>query len=406
MAQVTILDVPVDISGVGTLTLPVTSDGANRKRLVYICAGLTGGTVAVPSAVSCDGFNAVYEAGATVTGQRTAITVFSFTDAQIAQFTTRALTITGGNTQRRVVFSFSIQNTDQSVTNTNGLFDSGTSGSPGSPVSCVRSANSFTFAAVKIMLLSNSTMSNPTRAGTFDTASSRVSFGYQNDTANTSNTTFAHSSALTSELVVNYKEVGETVDSINGDSSNPDIIAGESNTVATTGLGAITSCVISTTGKGSVTATGSMPSGDGSFIPPFPPANATLYPYFGAVRATFGDGAKSAYIDGTLVIKTGFASTLIADAVDNNSAYLGSVITLPDDAYVYVETGDAVSGTILIGTDGHITVSKALTRNVYVHLPRDYKVYTYEIVVNGGGSVISVVSKQMPSLAIGYGIGI
>lgn len=387
MAQVTILDVPVDISGSGVRTLPVVSAGTDRKQVVIIASGLTGSSVAVPTALVCDGQSATYEAGATVTGARTAITAFSFTDSQIATFTARQLTITGGDTQRRVISTFSIQNTDQAISNTWGFFDSGVSNSAGSPVSLVRSANSFTFACVKTMGLVTSTMSNPIRVGSFDTASSRFSYGYQNDTANTSDTTFSHSAVKIYEIAVNFKEASGSVVDINGDSSNPDINVG-TNTVNTDGLGTITSCVIETATKGSISIALSLPSGDGDFVITWPPADGAEYPYFGAVTATFGNGTTSAQTGGTFIIPAGTASTTIADAVNNSAGYLGTYITLLDSAKVYVETGDAGSGILTIGTDGLITASKALTREIYVHQPDDFTVDTHTLVVNGGGDVV------------------
>jgi hypothetical protein len=232
-------------------------------------------------------------------------------------------------------------------------------------------------------------MANPARVGFFSTASSRLSFGNQTDTANTSDTTFSHGSALTYELVINFKEASGNVVDISGDSSTPDIFTG-TNTVNTEGLGTVTSCVLSTATKGSVTIALSLPTGDGNFVVPWPPADGATYPYFGTVTATFSSASGSAPMVGTFVIPTGFVATPITDAVNNSSGYLGAYVTLLDLTRVYVETGDAGSGILTIGPTGLITASKALVRNIYIHQPDDYTVDTYTVTINGAGEVVSV----------------
>ena len=147
-----------------------------------------------------------------------------------------------------------------------------------------------------------------------------------------------------------------SIDTINSDSSNPDIDVTASNTATTTGLGTITATTF-TDGNGFVsTATPTMPSGDGSFVFAWPWADGSQQAKFGSVTASMSDGTLTATLPANLALPATYSSTTWSGATDLGEFYLGHYLTLTNDNRVYYPT--VVDGiTVTINPDGWMSFS-------------------------------------------------
>lgn len=147
-----------------------------------------------------------------------------------------------------------------------------------------------------------------------------------------------------------------TIDTINGDASNPDIDVTASNTATTTGLGTITATTFTDASGFVSTATPTMTSGDGSFVFAWPWADGSQQAKFGSVTASMTDGTLTATLPSTMSLPSTYSSTTWSGATDLGEFYLGHYLTLTNDNRVYYQT--IIDGiTVTINADGWMSFS-------------------------------------------------
>lgn len=182
-----------------------------------------------------------------------------------------------------------------------------------------------------------------------------------------------------------------TIDTINGDSSNPDIDVTASNTATTTGLGTVTACTFTDSSGFVSTATPSMPSGDGSFVFAWPWADGSQQAKFGSVTASMTDGTLTATLPSNMPLPATYSSTTWSGATDLGEFYLGHYLTLTNDNRVYYPT--VVDGvTVTINPDGWMSFSSLpVTVPLLLHDCRSGGtgvITTKTLYVTSGGAVI------------------
>lgn len=157
-----------------------------------------------------------------------------------------------------------------------------------------------------------------------------------------------------------------TIDTVNGSSSTPTIIFGQSNTIATTGIATLTSATIATSGAGSTNnITLNAPGGDGIFTPVWPPTDGATFPSFGGILLTVSDGTGSANIAGTIQLPSGWASVTFSNPIKNNPRYLGYHYNLTNKKCYY-----PTANGLVIDTDGRLRCnasSAPLTSDIHFH---------------------------------------
>lgn len=199
-----------------------------------------------------------------------------------------------------------------------------------------------------------------------------------------------------------------TIDTINGDSSNPDIDVTASNTATTTGLGTITATTFTDSSGFVSTATPTMPSGDGSFVFVWPWADGTQQAKFGSVTASVTDGTLTATLPANLALPSTYSSTTWSGATDLGEFYLGHYLALTNDNRVYYPT--VVDGcTVTINADGWMSFSSLpVTVPLLLHDCRTGGtglITTKTLVVTAGGAVIITSNSKNHYIGLGLGIG-
>lgn len=182
-----------------------------------------------------------------------------------------------------------------------------------------------------------------------------------------------------------------SIDTINSDSSNPDIDVTASNTATTTGLGTITACTFTDSSGFVSTATPTMPSGDGSFVFTWPWADGSQQAKFGSVTASMTDGTLSATLPSNMPLPSTYSSTTWSGATDLGEFYLGHYLTLTNDNSVYYPT--VVEGTtVTINADGWMSFSSLpVTVPLLLHDCRSGGtgvITTKTLIVTEGGAVV------------------
>lgn len=180
-----------------------------------------------------------------------------------------------------------------------------------------------------------------------------------------------------------------TVESINGISTNPPVIAGEVNIVDTTDVGTVSSITVSD-GTRTISGTPNMPNGDGSFTLPFPYAEGSIVPLFGAVTTTFigvlGVGAKASI----LTLATDWRAVVFSAATNISSEHLGSVLSLSDNMRFYYP---AVNGAV-IDSDGvmEFTILPYTFLGLLhkTHSGGDYSIEHVTLAIEANGSIIVI----------------
>ncbi len=215
-----------------TATLPAISGTTNGLCLVAFVMYNGAGTCSPPTTVNANGITGqlVSSLG---TQTRLSIAVYQFLQADLATISGQTLNSTGGSGSQKSVLVKIIQNARQEVSlNVNTGF---TSSGAALSISLSRLTESLTTVIGFTSTVStNLVYTNPARTGTLTfTSNRRVSYGDQNDTFNTSNTTVT-TSGYSAVIAINIAPVStQSIDSIN---SGSPIIIGSTGTITYSGF--------------------------------------------------------------------------------------------------------------------------------------------------------------------------
>lgn len=199
-----------------------------------------------------------------------------------------------------------------------------------------------------------------------------------------------------------------TIDTINGDASNPDIDVTASNTATTTGLGTITATTFTDSSGFVSTATPTMPSGDGSFVFAWPWADGSQQAKFGSVTASMSDGTLTATLPSNMPLPATYSSTTWSGATDLGEFYLGHYLTLTNDNRVYYQT--VIDGiTVTINPDGWMSFSSLpVTVPLLLHDCRTGGtgvITTKTLIVTESGAVVVDGGSNNHYIGLGFGLG-
>lgn len=405
MANPSVLLAPTNITT--GYAIPSLAAGSNRILLITVCMYNGGGTARIPSSVTVNGVSATRVSGDEVATVQTrlASATYIILEANIATVSGQVVSTSGHLGTVKNMSVMMLQNTKQGSPTTQANFYQSSSGVV-TTIPLTRAADSLTVSNA-YSSAGSQTMTNPTKDVNVNfTSGGALNVGYENDTANTSNSTASSVGGghyLTMH-VMNYEVFAAiTVDDINGDTVNPDIDVAATNTATTTGLGTITSLTIGD-GTRTLAAIPSMPSGDGTFAFTWPYADGVVAPLFGSVTATFGDGTNSAAMVGNTPVPSGYASVTFSGATDIGDYYLGHALTLPDGMRMYYP----IANGAVVNPDGSLG---------FTSLPYTFNTMLHNVHSGGDGTITSVtvditatgvvvITGTSKNHYIGFGIGI
>jgi hypothetical protein len=185
------------------------------------------------------------------------------------------------------------------------------------------------------------------------------------------------------------------VDSVDG-STTPVLKPGQTKTLASTGLGAVTAVALTSAAAApfpavSIAATNvSAPAGDGSFDVPAR-VDAALYPYVGNLTIAPTDGSITASLTtATFALEDGMAQVILASLVTDVPSYLHPIFlaagtTIVDNDVIYNPTANG----LVLDPDGKINVTTLpLVATLWLHKLSDSKVYSYELSIDGTGTAV------------------
>lgn len=216
-----------------TATLPVFADGSNRLALVAFCAYNGAGTASVPTSVSANGRTASLVVSPGVDQTRIAVGLYAFLESDVAAISGQTLNSAGGTGTQKSVLVLLLQNAKQEIPTVATIAYAATSSTLTIPLS--RLAESISIAIGFTSQASTSLpFTNPARTATANlTSGRRVSWGAQNDTANTSDFVVT-GSAYTNALIVNLSiPSSHAITDVNGGAA---LKPGVPATLATTGF--------------------------------------------------------------------------------------------------------------------------------------------------------------------------
>ncbi len=406
MANPSVLLAPTNITT--GYAIPTLAAGNNRILLITVCMYNGGGSAKLPPTVTVNGVTAARVSGDAVTTTQTRLAsgTYIVLESDIATVSGQVVSTSGQTGTVKNMSVMMIQDSKQGAPTTSANFYQTTSGVT-TTISLARAVDSLTVLA-SYSSAGSQTLTNPAKDVTVNFASGgSLNVGYENDTANTSNSTSSsvgggHYVAM---HVMNFEVfVARTVDTINGDSVNPDIDVSATNTAATTGLGTITSLTIGD-GTRTLAAIPSMPSGDGTFSFTWPYADGVVAPLFGSVTATFSDGTNSAAMAGNTPVPSGYASVTFSGATDMSDHHLGHVLTLTDGTRLYYPTANGA----VVNPDGSLGfTSLPYTFNTMLHNVHgggDGTIVNVIVDITASGAVVITSTSKSHYIGLGLGIG-
>lgn len=383
---VTGLDGWVDITA--TLIAPATSAGTNRKRIYEIAYGFSGGTAVLPTSLTIGGVTPTFEGGHALGSSvaRSVTCQVSMNEAQIAAMVGSAIIITGGAFGRRVIATRSIQDTAQTASFNQGLFSSGaTNITSGAVPSLTRVTGSFTVAAVHSILITNATMSNPSRVAQFASAGTQLSLGDATDTSRTIDASFTIASCQCAMDAVNYAPFPTAaITSINGSAFGAVKAGSAANTVVTTASFAPTSGTHGGTAMSAIAGS----AGNYTFTSAAYVDGATFPEPDTAQTFTLTDGAVTPTASSVYSSPDGMNSVVLSspELVDNTyiTEAIPGVVSL--DRIVFPTEGGAFS----IAANGKITCAVAGVRVLWWWKQSTQVMTRLDVTINEAGEVVSV----------------
>jgi len=371
-----------------TAALPGSfSAGTNRLLQVVVMMYNGSGNTTPPTSCVANSVSAALILTDPAGQTRVSAAWFQFYEADLATIAGQTLTTAGGTGTKTVIYRL-LQDAKQALppaTNKSYLSSNGTQTMP-----LARLANSYTsgisFTSVSATSL---TQTNPARTNTVTmTSTRRMSYGNQNDTANTSDYVVA-GQGFTTSMVINIEAAPtQTVVNING---GDDIVIGQSAVPATlTGFTGVP--VVTSTSQHAITAAGGT-------------ANSPLFNVTDRIEGGLGDslpfealftftnGAESAQASQGITYKATEVKIVFTAPIKVNPDYLAYHMEAnghdTDNAeFYYIPYED-----LQVQTDSSINVTNAGTFTGWLRPtegPTAGRTYFYQVNVAAGGSIISV----------------
>jgi hypothetical protein len=390
-----ILDIPVNVTS--NRLVPTISAGSNRLVLVTECMYNGAGNATAPTSQTINGVSGIFIAGDNTANSRVASATFLYKEANISSISGQLITISGQSGTVRSTSVMSLQGLSQDTPTATTKAYASTTGTLTLPLT--RSSGSYT-----VLLGYTSTnsqpmnMTNPTRDGNINFSNGTLSYAYEADTAQTTNSTVAGSNNTTAHVINFTSPPAQSIINVNGDNT---LSSGTTNNVIQTDGFTTTPNTVTIGGYSASSIVWSSGTEQVNFnFPTYIDGVAHPEPDT-EHELVCSSGSESDNIIVHLNPISGHDSVVISGAIDNDSTYIGYHYILNDsDRLIYPSEG----GEFSVVADGGVTASVTGTRVVW-HWNNSTEMMTQlNITVNESG-IVSVTTGKV-NLGIGLGIGI
>lgn len=360
-------------------TMPTVAAGSDRLVLLACVMYNGGGNSQTPAQLTCNGIARDRFAGDSVARNRAAMSLYLFTESEIATISGQTITSTGSGSQKSIFYKL-IGGAAQSGHTSNNAYSEVDATLT---LSLARVADSRTELLGFTSSASTSlTMTNPIRTNHVSlTSGRRMSYGSAADSAGTSDSTVTRSNTTTA-LVVNFSPA--PAQSISGITPDPLLVGSTGNTASLTGFTAAPTTA--TFGGITQSITASSASSVTFDRPAFVDGSTILNPTVSQDFVVSNSVPESATLSHSSDVPAGSDSVVVASAPSDDPNRVGYYITLTDgDLLIY----PTESGDFELFADGAVSAMTTGLRVCWHWKESNGLLTQLNLTVNDAGEIIS-----------------